>query len=147
MLMKGKNKNTNPLDSISGEEGFKVPEGYFESFEDRLRKKIEVKEENSIAKSRLGIFRSPLLLAASILGFALISYVFIGGLLREKDQTIYAETIDIGLYDYDIDLLEETYSKVSSEEESNTENLPDEDEIIDFLIDQNIEIELIAEYL
>ena len=147
MVMKGKDKNTNPFDSIPREEGFRVPEGYFESFEDRLKKKIEAKQEKSTGKSRLGIFRSPLLLAASILGFALISYVFIGGLLKGKDQRIYAETIDVGLYDFDIDLLEETYSTVSNAEEDNTDKLPDDDEIIDFLIDQNIEIELIAEYL
>lgn len=57
------------------ENPFRVPEGYFDSFPGRLKEKISKLEEKEVPVSNFtGSTRFRLLLAASIMGLALISY-------------------------------------------------------------------------
>jgi hypothetical protein len=57
------------------ENPFRVPEGYFESFPDRLKDRISRLEDDQVPVRKLaGSARLRIALAASIIGLALISY-------------------------------------------------------------------------
>jgi len=54
---------------------FKVPEGYFETFSERLQARIREEENTHVPVRRIGSFtRFRVTMAAAILGVALISY-------------------------------------------------------------------------
>jgi len=128
------------------ENPFSVPEGYFENLSPRIMSRIE-SEKNNPAHRRSHWFtlRSQIALAASIIGFALISYVAIKMILPgETNNTGY---LDVALLDemnvipedaYIIDLMPIEDGELSEEDIWINE-------AVDYLASSDIEMDLFIE--
>ena len=147
------NKNIKPdLENLSKEAPFVVPEGYFDSFPDRLMKKIHAENEKHEPKKsiRLNTFFNPQLsIAASLILFAILSYFTITYVVNSKhnqDSQYFAELVENDIEDYDLllimEALDETY--YSYEEEYIIEQ---DEEIINYLVSEEIDLEVIIEEL
>lgn len=144
-----KNSHKKNLNNLPNSNPFGVPENYFESFPGRLSDKIKEKEKTGKRK-KPKVFRiaiNQLGLAASLAAFAIISYFSIRLILNNTNSepdSFYSEVIEYGIDDYEMDLLFDTY-----EEENNILEQEDtyQDEIIDYLVSENIEMTLIYEEL
>jgi hypothetical protein len=55
-------------------EAFGVPEGYFESFSERLQERIREEENSSVPVRRIGGSRFRVAMAAAVVGLALITF-------------------------------------------------------------------------
>jgi len=153
-FMPKKDKIMNDFPEFSKKNSFVVPEGYFDNFSEHLSKRMLAEEEtlsrrnDSIIKI---LFNSKLALAASILLFISVSYFTIQEILNRNtssESQYYSELIDHEIADYDLGLLAEFYVE---DEESSVQDLDSEayedSEIIDFLITEDIDIEMIIEQL
>ncbi|MBK7626474.1 MAG: hypothetical protein IPJ16_04625 [Bacteroidales bacterium] len=137
------------LNDIPGKSPFKVPENYFEE----VNRKILTDTSDKIQVIKNGglliRFRPYLAIAASIAGFIIITYTAVNLLTAKKQILNISEIVSEGspeLYINDIDLysLEENAALSStSEMESGISN----EEIIDYLISENIDINDIFEQL
>lgn len=152
--MPKKDNIINDFPDFSNKNSFVVPEGYFENFSDRLSNRMFAEEAKISLKrdSRLGIFfNSKLALAASILLFISVSYFTIQVILNRKttsESKYYSELIDHEIYDYDLGLLTEFYLETEESTIQDLDSETDEDsEIIDFLITEDIDIEMIIDEL
>lgn len=137
------------LYDIPGKSPFKVPENYFEEVNRKILSETSDKTQGKKTGGLLIRFRPYMTIAASIAGFIIITYIAVN-LLTEKKQILkISEIVFEGspeLYINDIDLysLEENAALSStSEMESGASN----EEIIDYLISENIDINDIFEQL
>ena len=147
------NKNNKlDLENLSKEAPFVVPEGYFDSFPNRIMKKIQAEDEKQEPKKsiRLNTFFNPQLsIAASLILFAILSYFTITYVVNSKhnqDSQYFAELVENDIEDYDLllimEALDETY--YSDEEEYIIEQ---DEEIINYLVSEEIDLEVIIEEL
>lgn len=137
------------LNDIPGKSPFKVPENYFEE----VNRKILTDTSDKIQVIKNGglliRFRPYLAIAASIAGFIIITYTAVNLLTAKKQILNISEIVSEGspeLYINDIDLysLEENAALSSTSEiGSGISN----EEIIDYLISENIDINDIFEQL
>ena len=143
------------LEDIPKKNPYRVPDGYFESFNDRLNERLKTEEKKPVRTLRL-MLRSNLALAAAILTFALISYfsfrLITGGSLVEAGQSIsYTEFLEEEIYRMDDALLLETYEQLEEQKESVETETSNEDElsdeIIEYLAAEDIDLSLIYEEL
>ena len=137
------------LSDITDNNPFKVPENYFEEVN---RKIISATSGNIEKPGKVSIFtrfRPYLAIAASVAGFIIISFFTVILLTEKKDKNLVSEIIsseNIELYMNDIDLMtleENAASSGISEAISGFES----DEIIDYLLKENVEISDIYELL
>ena len=139
--------NTAPqLSGIKKEKTFVVPDGYFNDFPSKLLDKIHKEEQIPFRNKILISIRPKLYLAAVITGIILITYIGIkiispvsNGYYYSVDQI--TEIIESNPYDYlFLDALEDTIP-----EEINDDLYTDE--IINFLLEENIDYETIINEL
>jgi len=137
------------LNDIPGKSPFKVPENYFEEVNRKILSETSDKKQVINKGGLLIRFRPYLTIAASIAGFIIITYTTVN-LLTAKNKTLdISEIISEGspeLFINDIDLysLEENASLSSTSE---TESGVSNEEIIEYLISENIDINDIFEQL
>jgi len=143
------------LRKIRDKEVFRVPENYFTNFQDRIMNKVRESEskESGITISWRNI-RPQLLFAASFIGIAII--ISAGMKYLSERKAIYsftsdevAEIIEYQLADIDESTITDAY------ESSYTQEIPDEynlnseamDEIVDYLVYEDVDIQLLAQEL
>ena len=125
------------LSNMKKNQGFKVPEDYFENLSDRILERIE-QEENPKQENRLEFFKPYLWMAASILGIGLFVKVILTTTLPENiDQYKISNQTAANV---------DTAGAVENESTAinwSTEDLPDttSDEIIEYLSDYEIDEE------
>jgi hypothetical protein len=137
------------LNNIPEKSPFKIPENYFEEVNRKILsetadKKQEIKRDSLVIK-----LRPYLAIAASIAGFLIISYTTVKLLTAKTKNLNISEIVSEGspeLFINDIDLYsleENALFSVSTEGGSGVSN----EEIIDYLISENIDINDIFEQL
>jgi hypothetical protein len=137
------------LNNIPEKSPFKIPENYFEEVNRKIlsetsNKKQEIKKDSLVIK-----LRPYLAIAASIAGFLIISYTTVKLLTAKTKNLNISEIVSEGspeLFINDIDLYsleENALFSVSTEGGSGVSN----EEIIDYLISENIDINDIFEQL
>jgi hypothetical protein len=137
------------LDEITDRNPFKVPDNYFEEVNSKIIS-ATAGSENGTKKSGLyARLRPYFLIAASVAGFILISYATIKVFMPDKSDSqvsIAFNTSDFDSYINDIDvnsLEENTASLILSDEKPEM----NQTEIIDYLLDENIDLSDIYERL
>jgi len=137
------------INDIPGKSPFKVPENYFEEVNRKILSETSDKKQ-VISRGGLLIRLRPFLaIAASVAGFIIISFIAVN-LLTTKNQNLNISEIisegSIELYINDIDLysLEENAALSATTE---LESGVSKEEIIDYLISENIDINDIFEQL
>lgn len=137
------------LKDIQDKNPFKVPDNYFEQVN---RKIISAATGYDTEVKRIrpyNRFRTSLLIAASVAGFVIISYTAIKLFTPDKSNSRVSEVLyDINPSSYinDIDILsleEDASSLILSEEGPEA----DRNDIIDYLLLENIELNEIYEHL
>jgi hypothetical protein len=134
-----KHKKSNP---------FKVPEDYFEGLNERI---IANCSEANVSGSRRGLFsiKPYLTLAAVISGAAIITVAILNKIPSTSVQEVYvAETLS-NAYEYayddiDISMIEAAFDNIALPLEPN--NTFSDDEIIEYLLTEQVEMSLIYEH-
>jgi hypothetical protein len=125
-----------PMLNIRKDLPFKVPSGYFESFPEKLDKKIRMQKES--APVRRIILLKPYLAAAVVIVLALIG----GSLVFRNNRTVdlnaqISQTIERELHS----IPESVIIEVMSASDANPVPDVETDEIIDYLMDEDIQYE------
>lgn len=137
------------INDIPGKNPFKVPENYFEEVNRKILSETSDRKQVNSKSGMLIRFRPYLAIAASIAGFVIITYTTVNLLTEKKrnlniSEIVSEESIELYINDIDIYSLEENaVLSASTELESGVSN----DEIIDYLISENIDINDIFEQL
>jgi hypothetical protein len=143
------------------ESGCQVPEGYFDTLSPRIIDRIKEKENRALSKSGILVFRKPVVWAP-IVAVAIAAVLLIFIIPSKSNQIIpaYDELADINMA-YDASyaeevLLAESYSRDKEIEMAaniipvtssiNVNSDVTEEEIVEYLKDQDLEIEIITEY-
>jgi len=137
------------LSDIPGNNPFKVPENYFEVVNRKIISVTSSDKEKPFKISILTRYRPYFGIAASVAGFIIISFFTVILLTVKKDkgqvsEIVSSENMELYINDLDLFTLEANtpafgISEVISEMES--------DEIIDYLLEENVEINDIYELL
>jgi hypothetical protein len=149
--MSGQKKYPSGLNNVEKRNSFSVPEGYFENFSFRLQEKLPDKKEAPEFQRSIQV---RLAIAASFIGFLVITFAGIKYMLNDQkisnSQTFeLADAINYRINDYDDDLLFEFYSETSVN--ASSEDVISEgknvDEMLDYLLYTDLDIQLIIKEL
>ena len=147
-----KKQSEKEFSGLQKENPFRVPDNYFDNLPEKIQVNIH-SYENTVSKpvTRIIVYLKPhLALAAAILGFALIGYTgFRYFINRNSDSQIsnqeIAEYMDFYSNDVDNTLIMEL---LEEQEQQPVETVDDlNEEIIDYLLNENIDIYTIADQL
>ncbi len=125
---------------------FGIPDGYFESFSERLQERIRQEEESNVPVRRIGTStRFRLAMAAAVLGVAMISYTVIRSIaLNSETEGSYP---NIALLEQ-LDVIDDN-SYLLGLMESESEGLDEEEaftsQAIDYLAINDVEMVLLFE--
>lgn len=153
--MSERKKHKTRINDIETKNSFSVPEGYFENFSSRLQLKLQEEKESQHSQPRVfGISRYNLALAASFIGFILITYsgikFFSGNQNKSKTQAIeIADIINYHVNDLDETMIVDFYEETSLEDSAQN-NVSDErilNEMIDYIAASDVDLQLIAQEL
>jgi hypothetical protein len=139
----------NKLNDIPGNNPFKVPENYFEEVNRKIISVTSGDAEKPVKVSILTRYRPYFAIAASVAGFIIISLFAVILLTVKKDRIrvsdiVPSENMELYINDLDLFTLEENATSVGiSEVMSGLES----NEIIDFLLEENVDISDIYELL
>lgn len=147
-----KNKSEQEFSGLKKEYPFRVPDNYFDKLPEKIQINIHAREKAaSKPLTRIVNYVKPhLALAAAILGFALIGYTgFRYFINRNSESQIshqeIAEYMDFYSNDVDNTLIMEL---LKEQEQQSVETVDDlSEEIIDYLLNENIDIYTIANQL
>jgi hypothetical protein len=145
--MDKKNNISKKLEEIKKENSFSVPDGYFESFQQRLQDKIRSEEDSIYDKTQYGV---PRLVWLGAIAAVFIIAFFVGrniigtGGSQPLTQDEIALAFEQDIYDLDDFELVQNLDEVVQ-----VENLENEysDEIILYLLDEDIDIDKIVNEL
>jgi hypothetical protein len=137
------------LNDIPGKNPFKVPDNYFEDVNRKIISATSGTDQEVRKISAYNRFRTRLLIAASVVGFILISYSALKLFTHEKvnsevAEVVHGENTESYINDLDISSIEEDASSLVLQEEGPDVSKKD---IIDYLLSENIEISDIYEQL
>ena len=143
--MKDKKRYQLENDQHLRENPFSVPKGYFENLSSRIMEGVK-EDGHKPEPKRLQWYtlRSQIALAASIIGFAILSYALISNILSRR--SIGSEFVDITLLEEMNIIPEDAYliDLFTMEEEANAEEEDLwESEAIEYLANNDIEIDLL----
>ncbi len=145
--MSGNENKESEFKNLSKETPFVVPESYFDDFSDRLSKRIEGEAVKSVQKKTIKLksfFNPQLSIAASLILFAVLSYFTITLILNsdtKEDSSIYfAELVESEIEDYDLYLIMEVIEENTYLDDEEYDSKED-DEIINYLVSEEIDIE------
>jgi len=142
-----KERNTNHLQQKQLKKNpFDIPEGYFESFSERLQERIRQEDESKVPLRRIGTStRFRLAMAAAVLGVALISYSILRSTALNND--VPGSYLDIALLEQ-LDVIDDN-SYLLGLMESEAEELDEEEaytsQAIDYLAINDVEMVLLFE--
>jgi hypothetical protein len=138
------NKNANtghPLEKMNKDNPFKAPEGYFESFPERLNHRMKDKERISWPLIKMYSWK-PYLAAAILLIVALVAgnYLFngrAGNSATKRLHTEISQVVEKELYS----ISEETILEVLGDEHQNSsgDESASAGEVIDYLLNEDIQ--------
>ena len=139
----------NKLNEIPGKNPFKVPENYFEEVNRKIISATSGYEKEIRKIGFYNRFRPYFLVAASVTGFIIQSYAAVNFLSHDKkniqvSEAINEENPELYLNDIDIFTLEENVASMVFSQEESEANKAD---IVDYLLQDNIEISDIYEKL
>ena len=145
--MSGNENKESEFKNLSKETPFVVPESYFDNFSDRLSKRIEGEAVKSVQKKTIKLksfFNPQLSIAASLILFTVLSYFTITLILNSDnkgDSSIYfAELVESEIEDYDLFLIMEVIEENNYLDDEEYDS-KEEDEIINYLVSEEIDIE------
>jgi hypothetical protein len=143
------------------ESGYKVPVGYFDALSPRIIDRINEKDNKVLSKSGILVFRKPVVWAPLMaVAVAAVLLIFIVPPKKNQIIPVYDELADINMA-YDASYAEEVLLAESYNHDKEIEIAVNaipvttsvsessdltEDEIEEYLKDQDIEIEIITEY-
>jgi len=138
-----------PEDEIKNSNPFKVPAGYFENLTERTMSSIceardaeGVQEKRPVRKIRL---RHNLALAAIILGLAVLASAMIrlvtGSAKDNADNQATELYTDLALDDIDTYLIESELSQTATNKSPGLDETVTSEEIIDYLVHENIDFD------
>ena len=147
-----KKKSEQEFSGLKMENPFRVPDNYFDNLPEKIQVNIRAREK-AVSKpvTRIVDYLKPhLALAAAILGFALIGYTgFRYFINRNSDSQIsnheIAEYMDFYSNDVDNTLIIELLEEQEQQPVETNDDLSEE--IIDYLLNENIDIYTIANQL
>ena len=124
--------------------GFSVPDGYFKSFEQQMLEKIKnlpaVEETTVVKPIEIQKIISVMAIAASIIWAAFVLFTPEEEFPMEDTSSMYAEVEDLSIDDfYELDdyILAENISLAQLEDISFDEDYLSEEEIYEYLLDEN----------
>jgi hypothetical protein len=137
------------LNDIPGKNPFKVPDNYFDEVN---RKIITATSGIKPVERKISVynrFRASILVAASVVGFILISYVAVKlftqkNVNSEVSEVLHGINTESYINDIDLSTIEEDASSMVLQDEGPDVSKKD---IIDYLLKENIEISDIYEQL
>jgi len=137
------------LNDIPGKNPFKVPDNYFEDVNRKIISATSGTDQEVKKINAYNRFRTRLLIAASVVGFILISYSAVKLFTHEKENSevagvVHGVNTESYINDLDISSIEEDASSLVLQEEGPDVSKKD---IIDYLLSENIEISDIYEQL
>lgn len=138
-----------PEDEIKNGNPFKVPDGYFETLTDRtmsaiseIRKEEETQEKRPAGKISL---RPYLALAAAVIGFAVIATVMIRLVsgpevnnIANNEAGLYT---DLVLEDIDTYLIESELNQAGITENPELDETVSSEAIIEYLVQENVDVD------
>jgi hypothetical protein len=144
-----------PDKEIKNKNPFKVPEGYFETLTDRIMSAIKEssneEEKNEDKRVRKFTLRPYLALAAAILGFAMIATFMIrmitGPTKNSTAGMVNELYTELAVEDLDIYLLESELNQTGMTETPALDETVSSEAIIDYLMQENVDIDDIYELL
>lgn len=143
-----KERKDKEFEHIPDQNPFSVPDGYFENFTAKMEKKITslpAEEPKKISFWRSA--RNQLALAAGFLIFVAISYavmhfVMDGDSANQPSATLYADILESEIENYDsymlMDAIENSDGTIESGEKDSYK-----DEMIEYLVNEDIDLEMI----
>ena len=146
--MKQNNKSEGPLSGIKKEVPFRVPDNYFEKLNDSVMDRI--RESERTTRRPLTRRLIPLVSLAGAAAIIAGLLLLMPGILEQREVSeLSAEEIawvlEDEIYDLDGNVIESSLS--SSEQDINSDPGNLQDEIIQYLLDENIELESIVNEL
>jgi hypothetical protein len=154
-IMMVKKLNIFKLKNLKQKKSFKVPEGYFEAFPERLQSRIHSEKENLLKKPFfLNFTVTQIALAASFIGLVIMTYSGIKFLVSnqqlnaEIQQTEISDLPDNDIYNLDETMVYDLYSETSTDNNNiySVEN-NDTDELINYLLLEDSDIEVLIQEL
>ena len=140
--MKNKSNTESPLDQANKQDMFGVPESYFRDLPGRILETVEIEIPDEVKSVRAwDRFKPVLLIAASVLGFIMITYTGQKLLRAEKESNLFSsldviEYIDYYSHEFGEELLLDNINMDVLESDL-VKN--ETDEIIEYLIQEGIE--------
>jgi hypothetical protein len=147
--MKNNNDIGSNIDRIGKKRPFSVPEGYFDSFPEKVRGRLQNEEVSavSVPERVWQVLRPQLSLAAVIIGFAIIGYIGFNTLIQSEKQLlsdeVITEYVDYYQHEFSDYYLVSMLDFDEFELEDGGYYDDDADAYMDYLYMDNIEIELI----
>jgi len=151
--MYSEENHNDDLKNMPKENPFKVPEGYFDTLTERIEEKIYTQpetEKKNVVRF-LSSVKNQIALAAGfalfvIISYAIMHYVMKGNTGEQVLNQQFADIIESEIGDYETSILIDAYIETQKEAIPNDIELPDE-EMIEYLITEDIDIELIINEL
>lgn len=152
--MQSKDNRESRIEQVGKNNPFSIPENYFESFPEKLRKRLQAKQPPrvSVRDQFWQILRPQLALAAAIIGFALLGYFGFQTFIRTEEELlsndVIAEYINYNQHEFSeyylISIMDE--NDIYPEDAFYLEDEPylsSPDEYMDYLYMDEIDINLI----
>lgn len=146
--MKNNNDIGSNIERIGKKRPFSVPEGYFDSFPEKVRGRMSNEEVSvvSVPERVWQVLRPQLSLAAVIIGFAIIGYIGFNTLIQSEKQLLSDEVITEYVDYYHDDFSEYYIMGMLDSDDIELEDggyFDDADSYVDYLYQDDINIELI----
>jgi len=135
--------NMNQTD-LHKKQPFSVPEGYFDSFPDKVLKQINDLPVQQVKTPKRLVFKRQLSIAAAFIGFFLVSY-FVFNLLIDKPK--FSEEKLAQSMSYDDVVLQHVNEEDILDVLTENETPINAQEVENYLIDENIHESVLSDYL
>jgi hypothetical protein len=153
--MNPENKKQFKLDDLKKENPFQVPENYFDSLGSRISDRIVANVSPQKVPAHTFVRLKPVMIyTASIAALALFIYLGVSFFSKDVDHpALVAQTSSQDLNEYaiisgiDEATLLENFPQETSTAVDSTEHIKNKDKIIDYLVNENIDISTIVDEL
>ena len=147
--MKDFKKIAPELSKTNNKNPFNVPDGYFDSFPVRMSDRIHQQEKQEVYRHTVPVLK-PYYIIGTVFTAVLITVVFLliwpVKTIHEPTRYEVARFVDDDIYHYSEDAIIETLQK-QDKPSANYRNKSDKEEIIDYLINENISLDEIIDAL
>jgi hypothetical protein len=146
--MKENNDIGSNIDRMGKKRPFTVPEGYFNSFPEKIRERLQNEEVSAVSLPERvwQVLRPQLSLAAMITGFAVVGYIGFNTLITSESQLLSDEVITEYVDYYQHDFSDYYLLSMLDFDDLELEDVgyyDDADAYMDYLYMDDIDIELI----